>query len=958
MAESNRKGSFWLFEAGQRSLDATWELYQNNTQYGWYAGGFTTAATSLVNRIDFASDTVNASPRSGLTTARWYMGAVGNANYGWFGGGIAGPAIPSTVSNVERIQYSNDSPSATSARGTFPAANSQMGAVSNPYYGWFGGGAGPTPIVLRIDFANDSPVSASIRGPLAVALVLVSGLGNPYYGWFGGGQIGPGVQFSYAQRIDYANDSPTAAIQRGSLSQARSGTAAVANLNYGWFGGGYVFPASYRSTIDRMDFANDSPTAAVPRGPLTAIKAGVGASGNQNYGWFTGGHLPAVVTNVDRIDYSNDTVSASVRGVLTTARGGHGATSGIAAYPQTPTSYNPSTGQAGIVGGGVGGFGWFGAGGALSSVDRIDFSNDSPATSSPRGPLSSAKQDLAGVGNANYGWVAGGQAAAVSIIDRIDYANDSPTAASRRGTLSGVRYKLAAAGNSNYGWWAGGGNGGGAVSIIDRVDYANDSPSATSPRGPLVAAKYSLAAAGNSNYGWFAGGGPVAVSTIDRVDYANDTVTTSRRGLMAGGRYGIAAAGNSNYGWFAGGAPAPFSTVERIDYSNDSPTAPSPRGPLSAARYYLAGASNSSYGWFGGGTFTVSTVDRINFSNDSPASASARGFLSVARTNLFATSNYVKGNSVNVTQYAYGSATVGTSGSQTYGWWGGGSTPTLISSVDRLDFANDSTTSSPRGTLSYTNAYLMAVGNQNFGWFAGAFPAISTVSRIDYANDTVVGTARGFVATARGQGGSASNSNYGWFGFGSAGTVVDRIDFSNDSPATGSLRGFGLVARNTGPGAVNNFNYGWFSGGIVSNTSVERINFANDSPTISSTRGFRNNSKGGISSSGNANYGWFANGFDITPGTTSFSNIERIDYSNDTITNSVRSNSAEARYWASGAGNANYGWHGGGLSINATTFTSRIDRIDYANDTNISGLTRGSLTTVKAGSAATSNYTK
>jgi hypothetical protein len=897
------------------------------------------------------------------------MGAVGNANYGWFGGGIAGPALPSTVSNVERIQYSNDSPSAASARGTFPAANSQMGAASNPYYGWFAGGLLPASVstVLRIDFSNDSPVSASIRGPLAVAGGLVSGLGNPYYGWFGGGQAAAPVQVSYAQRINYANDSPTAATLRGPLSLNRSNMGAVANLNYGWWGGGYVFPAGLRTNVDRMDFANDSPTAAVPRGPLTVARQAVGASGNQNYGWFTGSLNPHSL--VDRIDYSNDTVSASPRGFLITARGGHGATSGIAAYPQTPTSLNITTGLTVV---GNANFGWF-AGGYISGgtftslVDRIDFSNDSPTTASPRGPLTAARGYAGAAGNANYGWFGGGQNVPTSIssVDRIDYANDSPTSASPRGPLSLARSSLTATGNANYGWFAGGQQSATHYSVVDRIDYSNDSPTTASPRGGLTTTRRHLAATGTQNYGWFAGGySPTtanAWSLVYRIDYSNDSpATASPRGPLSAASYRISATGNNNYGWIGGGrngGPG-FSTVDRIDFANDTANA-STRGSLSTARYGLAATSNANYGWFGGGNTGASTsvVDRIDFASDT-VNASPRGGLTTARqTQTQATSNYVKGNAVNVTQYAYGSSVVGTSGIQTYGWFGGGYTGTPISSVDRLDFSNDSTTASARGTLSYTNGFLSAAGNQNFGWFAGGFPAVSTVSRVTYANDTAVGIARGFIATARGIGGAVSNSNYGWFGFGTAGTVIDRIDFSNDSPTTGSLRGFGLAARASGPCAVNNANYGWFTGGLVNNTSVERINFANDSPTTSSNRGFINKSAGQVSSSGNTNYGWFANGNNITPGTIVYSNIERIDYSNDTITTSVRSNSSEARSSAAGLGNANYGWHGGGV-FTGSIFNSRIDRIDYANDTNANALTRGSLTLAKAATASTSNYIK
>ena len=94
--------------------------------------------------------------------------------------------------------------------------------------------------------------------------------------------------------------------------------------NYGWFGGGYSFPpATFRSTVDRIDFSNDSINAS-PRGPLSLGRRELSATGNSNYGWFGGGaisYVPTVViATVDRIDFSNDSSTALARGPLSSAR--------------------------------------------------------------------------------------------------------------------------------------------------------------------------------------------------------------------------------------------------------------------------------------------------------------------------------------------------------------------------------------------------------------------------------------------------------------------------------------------------------------------------------------------------------------------------------------------------------------------------------------------------------------
>ena len=640
-------------------------------------------------------------------------------------------------------------------------------------------------------------VTASITGQTGrVMLVTDTAVTNTTWssaqthGWFGGGDTPgtPGVVYSTVDRIDFSNDTGTANI-RSPLSLGRVGPTATGNSNYGWFGGGSAYP-SYYSTVDRIDFSNDSSTAS-PRGPLSSAKYNHAATGNSNYGWFGGGstNFSDQTTTVDRIDFSNDSATASPRGPLSLARRVLAAT-------------------------GNSNYGWFGGGSSynqffgdpvFSRVDRIDFSNDSPAVS-VRSPLSSARSQLAATGNSNYGWFGGGYlepSIVYSTVDRIDFSNDSP-AVSVRGPLSSARGYLAATGNSNYGWF-GGGYIPGATATVDRIDFSNDSVSA-SPRGPLSSARFGSGATSGQarsssvrlqkggNFGWFGGGAtPSQSNSVDRIDFSNDSSTLTR-GSLSLARYGLAATGNSNYGWFGGGysfPPATFrSTVDRIDFSNDSPSA-SPRSSLSTpGRSQLAATGNSNYGWFGGGIVgaptvaVVATVDRINFSNDS-VSALARGLLSSARYRLAATGN------------------------SNYGWFGGGNNPPEVT-LDRIDFSNDSASASPRSSLSIGKRSLAATGNSNYGWFGGGYrttgtPSVysSTVERIDFSNDSASVLARGPLNTPATGGRvkltATGNSNYGWFGGGTIfpGLVqtIDRIDFSNDDAIASRRGGLLSIAR-------------------------------------------------------------------------------------------------------------------------------------------------------------------
>jgi hypothetical protein len=1135
-----------------------------NANYGWAAGG--SPANSIVNRIDYSNDLAQASSRGVIPTATYHITGAGNTNYGWFAGG----GFPSALSSVSRIDYSNDT-SAASVRGVLTVARYGMSGTSNANYGWFNGGysstapAGVRSITDRIDFSNDSPTSASPRGIATAARHQASGTSNYVktvpslqyptqgmntnqstagYGWFGGGYNPAPAFVSTVDRIDFSNDSPTSASPRGQLSYTASQLSAVSNANYGWWIAGYGSDVLAKSLVSRIDFANDSPTTASPRGPVSLARRNVGVAGNSNYGWVAGGFAPPTTFTsiIDRVDYSNDLFIAVQRGPLSAGK----------AAPSGTANAN---------------YGWFAGGGnpavpgAVSVIERVDFSNDSPTTASPRGPLTSARYALAATGNANYGWFGGGQTpTAVSIVDRIDYSNDSPTSASPRGQLSGVRFNFAAAGNANYGWWAGGQTPT-AVSSVNRIDYSNDSPTAasprgvlsveryvhggtsnyvrpslgqqtisepfygnassggqggyawavagntavtvnissteridfsndlaaTSPRGPLRSARYAVTASGNANYGWYGGGsGSSYVSTVDRIDYSNDLTDTSFRGPLNSARYRAGSTGNTNYGWWAGGfspsAPIYKSSVDRIDYSNDlnaaslrSPlnnsrmtsavgnnnygwsvgknasfltiveridysndtNSPTPRGNLTASGYNQGAAGNTNYGWFSGAPTPApsSLFQRIDYSNDTATpttraiwlnqayeqgasgndsygwwiggqpstnnipfysyvarldysndltTPNPRGPLTTGRGSPGSSSNYVKSPiRTNITQYYKGSSTVGTQGPSidslspttaytftsvgTYGWFVGGGPPPIPSGqssysvVDRIDFSNDSpTTASPRGALA--TIYSAGTNNTSYGWFSTTLSG--ALNRIDFNNDTAAASTRGSLSNARYLLGAVSNANYGWYGGGVTPgnimyTTVDRIDFSNDSPTTAGVRGPLSLVRQT-LAAVGNASYGWFGGGYTtpgatSTSFVDRIDYSNDSPASAIPRGPLSSARPWLSAVGNANYGWFAGGG------AGVSRIDRIDYSNDAASAAVRGPLSVSRTFNQGAaGNTNYGWFSGGAYFGTPSPTqySTVNRIDFSNDSPTAASPRGPLSLARSNVGAASNYVK
>ena len=294
----------------------------------------------------------------------------------------------------------------------------------------------------------------------------------------------------------------------------------------------------------------------------------------------------------------------------------------------------------------------------------------------------------------------------------------------------GLTLTIAPPATQTAGWFSGGNPG--PNSTVQRITFATDTATA-SVRGPLSVATINGAGTATFTYGWVAGGFSTAVS---RITYTTDTATASARGPLEATRYLCAATGNDSYGYFAGGqlAPGPYQTnASKITYSNDTATASStatfPQGFNAAA----ATTDSTTYGWWGGGRIpgfvAISNVNRMTYATDSGAT-SARGPLSSAR---------YQGTAV---------------GNSSYGWFGGANNN--ITTVDRITYATDTATASARTTLTFASSSifkLAAVGNSNYGWFGagkgfGPSSALTTVNRIDYANDTAAMSVRGPLSSA------------------------------------------------------------------------------------------------------------------------------------------------------------------------------------------------------------------
>ena len=946
--------------------------------------------------------------------------------FGYFAGGYSGLSNYGVQSLIQRVDYTND---VISSVATLAIPGGYTNPQPSPYGGGFqigaatgntdfayycGGGSPATSEVLRYDYANDN-VNATLRCLLTKNREVTAATGNLNFGYV----AGTAYTDTTIDRIDYNNDTATAT-PKGNLASGQYTAyriAAAGTVNYGYYSGGYDWVYnSYKSNISRIDYANDS-VGASPKGNLGTAVGRHTAEGNADYGWHIGG-TPSFRSTIQRIDYSNDTATAPSRGPLQTglqmlaATGSstHGFTSGGANGPSyqglnscykidhsndTATAnstgyqfynyYYNAVGSSPLMNGfptistltlnGVdksaegipSTFGYF-AGGFLydyssrsSNNCRIDFSNDTSALGT-KGTLSTNEHsECDGTSNSNHGYIIGGSMPSTlngqpsyrtqSIISRIDFANDNVTA-TRVGNFFYNQYTVGirATGNNDFGYFI----GSNPSSNVSRIDYSNDN-AGTIERGNITNTDvYQGAATGNLNFGYF-----VKYTRVERIDYSNDTAASTRKGDLSGaGSYYGAGVGNGNFGYFASGQPSSASTIiSRLDYSNDTAQG-LPKGNLAERRRQFAGTGNSNFGYYGGGTSstsslssyiptanTLSSTTRIDYANDTNTT-SPKGNLTATSyggtRGLSATSSSDDGKTAGVNfpriRFIDNQEAVSTPPAlYNFGYFSGGVGST---SINRIDFANDTGTIPERGSLSDAKRDHYAVGNQNFGYFAGGEDASSQyttgVDRIDYANDNVTATPKGPLNSTFRMGNGTGNLNYGYLagdfnGYPYGSSIVQRIDYANDT-STASNKG-PLTYTAWGIGASGTVDYGFFTGGLQGNAPspqntfnrVNKMDYSNE--TVNNIANM-NSYRARHGAVGNANYGY------CIAGHPSFNNTERINYSNSTVTTTSINNNTGQFNDGGATGNNDYGYYGGGgYPQNVTTFPSTVRRVDYANDT-------------------------
>ena len=623
---TNASTDRFLFDFGTFNDTATYNYGTGASLVGYFVAGYDSGESTYIRRLDYSSDTItNVSDNIGEGRAESGQ-TVSSPTSGYYAGGN----ILSPKSSISKLDFSSDTVSPVSAT-LGPAPGRSSGAsLSNKNFGYFGGGRFsniPTTYksdIERIDFSNDttSDTTADISGEKS----FLAATGNKNFGYFAGGSSGGDA----VDRFDYSNDTTDTSTVSPGLSVARNSLAATGNDNFGYFGGG----SPNISTLDRIDYSSDtivSSPADIPTLPQTQSSGA--ATGNASSGYWAGGDIAGDPNNDDvfKFDFSSETFS-TISNALPNSVPRLSAFSAVRNFISDPNPLAPVP-----VPTIVRTFAYWTSGNRFVSGENLykfNYSNNTAMrliASAPE-PLFRT-QGAAATGNALFAYIAGGHNQDndyISSIGRINYSNDTAFLTPSL-TLSERTAYSGAMGNINFGYWTGGWDDvdftEDSLSRIDRIDFSNDTNNATVVAN-MNEYRREHGAVSNQSFGYIGGGSgdnPTKFSSIERYDFSNDTTDPSTiSSELSDSKTNMATVGNGSYGYFCGGEFPTYpyqarSDVQRLDYSSGTGSIVT-AGKLAESLVESAGTSNSSYGWIAGGIdYPISNnsfIYRIDFAND------------------------------------------------------------------------------------------------------------------------------------------------------------------------------------------------------------------------------------------------------------------------------------------------------------------------------------------------------
>lgn len=297
----------------------------------------------------------------------------------------------------------------------------------------------------------------------------------------------------------------------GQTRYANFGGALAFNRGNGYLAGGV--DTSQTNKIDKLSFSDDS-ISTIATTLSSSRQNGTGfASGTAGYhsNGRTGG-AETSVTTVDKITFSNDSRSTLGTG--------------------TPTElYSPGSWQSSDNGYVFGGLEDVSPYSIESAIYKFAFSNDARSTVSDA--LDTGTQDATDFFSDDAGYVAGGDTTTGSggntdIIQKMVFSSEAVS--TLVATLSSSDTAGRGVASSSAGYHCGGIDGSTNVSKIEKLSFVDDSISTLVTT--LSSARRAAGGCQSSSAGYIAGGFEAStVATVDKIDFGDDSRTSLASGL-------------------------------------------------------------------------------------------------------------------------------------------------------------------------------------------------------------------------------------------------------------------------------------------------------------------------------------------------------------------------------------------------------------------------------------------
>jgi hypothetical protein len=286
-------------------------------RYGYFAGGYSSGATSVIDRIVFATG-ITAASSSALSGVRYGLAKASvsdSVQYGYFAGGNNG----ARTAIADRMVLSTGTTAANTV-SNLSTVRQFLGGVSGrtptgTTYGYFVGGDSGAVVATadRITFSTGVTAANTVSN-LSQARTYPCGLGDSFAnGYFAGGVSGGSTYVATTDKLVFSTG-VTSANTASNLSAGRSNPASISNgTTFGYWLGGTTTGTAFVATTDRITFSTGVTAANTVSNLSVARDALAGVSDGATYGYAAGGHTAASTpgANADRIVFSTGVTAAN-----------------------------------------------------------------------------------------------------------------------------------------------------------------------------------------------------------------------------------------------------------------------------------------------------------------------------------------------------------------------------------------------------------------------------------------------------------------------------------------------------------------------------------------------------------------------------------------------------------------------------------------------------------------------